>query len=519
MKLKNIIYGVGTGALALGMASCSGFLDETPKVELSVQEYYSSDDEANTAVIGLYSFMQDEQFQIGPFLVIGDDASDDCNLGNSNSEAYSWFGSPVEQIEAFETTATNWVSNQLWAQAWRAVSNCTQALASMEEKQDAIGSNYNQYMGEAHFLRALYYFFLARQYGRLPIQDHVFSYDEYFTPRATMDETWSFIEQELTTAASLLPEKSQYDDSDMGRATKGAALSLLGKVYVYQSKWQQAYDTFTQVINSGQYSLEPNYSDFFDLDHENGVESIFEIQQSISGTGWSNSNEGSILSFYEHDADPDDDVKWHSGWSMHCPTQDLVDEYEEGDPRLHATIIFKGEMFDGHINNNVASSTGYQSKKWYVPYSQRSQEDQSDQPKNVIILRYGDLLLHMAEACNELGKSSEALTYLNQVRARARNSASDTTTTTNLLPDVTTTDQTALRNAIYHERRVELACEGQRFWDINRQGRAGTIMKAYYAKYGGLKGRGWTDGKSELQPIPEAQVTLSNGTLEQNPGY
>lgn len=515
MKLNNLLY-LGLGAAMLALSSCSDFLDQNPKVTVAKQTYYSNDKEANTAIVGLYSFLQLERTEVGPIMVVGDDCSDDCTIGNSKSEAYSWFGGVAEQMISFETQPNNWLSNQSWQSIWFGISNCVQALDRLEANKEAIGNKYNQYVGEARFLRAAYYFLLTRMYGRQPLMEHTFNYEEFFTPRATIEQTWQFIEDDLKAAAELLPEKSQYEQSDLGRATKGAALTLLGKCYLYQSKWQDTYDTLLKVIQSGEYDLEPNYADVFDLDHENGIESIFEIQHSISGTGWSDANEGNILSFYEHDA-TDDGVKWHSGWSMHCPTQDLVDEYEAGDPRLKATILFPDEYFDGRVNKNIASPTGYHSKKWYVPYAQRSQKDQSDNPKNVILMRYADVLLQMAEACNELDLPDKALVYLKKVRDRARNSAQESTT--NLLPAVTTTDKEALRNAIYHERRVELACEGERFYDLVRQGRAGKVMKAYQAKYGGLKGKAWKDGKSELQPLPEAQVTLSNGNLEQNPHY
>ena len=296
---------------------------------------------------------------------------------------------------------------------------------------------------------------------------------------------------------------------------KEPANALLGKVYIYQSKFAEAYAVLKTVVESGEYRLEPNYADASTIEHENGIESIFEIQHSTTGTGWGDSNEGAMLSFYEQDADPSDPVKWHNGWSMHCPTQDLVDSYEVGDPRLHATIIFKDELFDGHINKNIASSTGYQSKKWYVPYAKRSQTDQSDNPKNIIFYRYADLLLYLAEAANELGKTDEALAYLEQVRGRARSSSADQ----NVLPVVNERDKDLLRQMIWHERRVELACEGQRFWDLVRQKRAGSVMRAYSSKYSSIKGQSFVDGKSEIFPIPGTQVTLSNGTMEQNPGY
>ena len=496
--------------------ACSeDFIDKKPLVESSADTYYSNEDEANAAIIGVYSILQNEETQLGPFMILGDDCSDNCDIGNSNSGAYSWLGSPAQELQKFEVISTNWVSNQLWTQGFKGINWATEVIDHIENNSNIPEEPKNQFLGEAHFLRALYYFFLTRQYGRLPIVDHVLSYEEYFSPRASIDSTWSFIESDLKTAAQLLPKKSEYTSTDLGRATQGAANSLLGKAYIYQGKFAEAYQVLNEVVTSGEYQLEPNYADIFTLEHENGIESIFEIQQSTTGTGWSDDNEGSILSFYEADSDPDDPIKWHNGWSMHCPTQDLVDSYEDGDPRLQATVIFPGEYYDGHVNKNVASSTGYQPKKWYVSYSQRSQLDQSDNPKNIIFIRYADVLLYLAEAANEIDKPNEALMYLEEVRARARSNAAGE----NVLPRITETGKEALREKIWHERRVELACEGQRFWDIARQGRAGTIMRAYSQTYNSIKGQSFVDGVNEIFPIPQDQVELSNGTMEQNPGY
>lgn len=512
MKTYKILLGLSL----LGLNACSDFLDKTPLVETSVQTYYSTDNEANSAIVGIYSRMQNESFQLAPFMIIGDDCSDDCDLGNNNSEAFSWLGSVGQSLQKFDNLSTNWVSNALWGQAFRGITWATQAIESITANSEHLSpAKRDQFLGEAHFMRAFYYFFLTRQYGRMPIVDHVLTYEEYYTPRASIEATWDFMAQDLETAAELLPQKSEYEAADLGRATQGAAYAMLGKVYIYQGKFQEAYDALMKVVNSKEYSLEPNYADVFTLEHENGVESVFEIQHSMSGTGWADANEGSILSFYEHDSDPDDPVKWHNGWSMHCPTQDLVDSYEEGDPRLNATVIFPGEFFDGRIHHNKASSTGYQPKKWYIPYAQRSQVDQSDCPKNIIFYRYADVLLYLAEAANELGKSAEALNFLEQVRNRARTNAADP----NILPRITETDKTKLRDLIWQERRAELACEGQRFWDVARQGRLGKVMKNYSQKYNSIKGQKFVEGKSELLPIPEDQVTLSNGAMEQNPGY
>lgn len=512
MKIQNILLGISL----LLLSACSDFLDKTPLVETAVQTYYSSDDEANSSIIGIYSRMQNESFQLAPFMIIGDDCSDDCDLGNSNSEAFSWLGSVAQSLQKFDNLSTNWVSNALWSQSFRGIAWTSQAIESITANSDKLSpAKKDQFLGEAYYMRAFYYFFLVRQYGRMPIVDHVLTYPEYYTPRATIEASWDFVVQDMEKAIGLLPKKSEYVASDLGRATQGAAYAMLGKAYIYQGKFQEAYNALMKVVSSEEYSLEPKYADIFTLEHENGMESIFEIQHGISGTGWADANEGSILSFYEHDADPDDPIKWHNGWSMHCPTQDLVNGFEANDPRMEATIIFPGEMFDGRINHNKASSTGYQPKKWYIPYTQRSQVDQSDCPKNLIFYRYADVLLYLAEASNELGKTSEALNFLEQVRGRARSNA----TSENILPEIIETDKVKLRELIWNERRVELACEGQRFWDLVRQGRAGKVMKAYSQKYNSLKGQNFVEGKSEVFPIPEDQVTLSNGAMEQNLGY
>jgi hypothetical protein len=511
MKTNNIIFLF----IIVAFCSCSDFLNKDPLVETSAETYYSTESEANDAIIGCYAISQNEAFQLGPFMILGDNCSDDCDLGNANSEAFSWLGATAQALLKFDIQPTNWVSNQLWQQSFIGINRATQILDRIADNEMIPETKKNQFMGEAFYLRAFYYFFLARQYGSMPIIDHILTYDEYYQPRATMEETWAHIESDLKKAVELLPEKDQHDAQDLGRATKGAASTLLGKISLYQGKFAETYDALMNVVNSHQYQLEPIYADIYTLEHENGVESIYEIQHSISGTGWADSNEGSILSFYEHDADPDDLVKWHNGWSMHCPTWDLANTYEGDDPRRGATIIFEGDFFDGRIHKNTASSTGLQPKKWYIPYDQRSQIDQSDCPKNIIFARYADVLLMLAEAANELGKTNEALDFLEQVRARARSNAEKD----NVLPKVTETDKNTLRELIWHERRVELACEGQRFWDIVRQGRAGQIMQAYSQKYNSIKGQSFVEGKSELFPVPLDQITISNGTMEQNPGY
>lgn len=509
------IHTIILGLFAFVSVACSDFLDKYPTVDMASETYYLTESECNDAIMGLYSITNNGSWEDGPFLWFGENASDNATIGNSKSEGYSYHGVTGTQIENFDLLTNNSKLNDCWRQGFRGSNAATQAIVRIGENNTISEAKKNQYLGEAHFMRGFFYFFMTQQYGRLPIIDHILTYEEYYMSRGTLEETWAHIESDFKMAAQLLPERDQYSASDRGRATKGAANAMLGKAYIYQGKFQEAYDVLKIVEASAKYKLEPAYEDIYDVLNRNGVESVYEIQHHTSNQGWGDANRGNIISFFVHDADPDDPVKWHNGWALQCPTQDLVDSFEPGDPRLAATVIFTGEFFDGRIHNNVASSTGYLQKKWYVPYDYRSQTDQSDLPRNHITYRYADVIMFLAEAANEIGRSSEALAYLEQIRGRARASSSDP----DVLPVITETGKDALRNLIWKERRSEFACEGQRFWDLARQGRAGTVMRAYAEKYNTAKGKNFVDGRNEIFPVPLSEITASNGGLVQNPGY
>jgi len=169
---------------------------------------------------------------------------------------------------------------------------------------------------------------------------------------------------------------------------------------------------------------------------------------------------------------------------------------------------------DGKIADVGNSETGYMNKKAYLKESEFPPTgDPIHSGKNEIKLRYGMLLLWYAEAANENGNSQQALEALNRMRSRARQSVS------NILPDITITDKDQLRAEIWHEQRVEYGMENHRFFDLVRQGRAGTVLRAYAEKYNTVKGRAFTDGVHELFPIPQSEIDLSQGRLTQNPGY
>jgi hypothetical protein len=298
-----------------------------------------------------------------------------------------------------------------------------------------------------------------------------------------------------------LPEKSGYAAADLGRASKGAAKGLLAKLYMLRKDYPKAELYCQEIIGSTQYSLQPKYSDNFLPVGENGRESVFEFNAAaldpidgVTGPG----------------ATPYNMIQGvrgipNLGWGFNRPSDNLVSSFENGDPRREATVIYVGEVLpDGSTqvqDNPEIIGERYNQKAWVPAHSGL----QDNGPGNIRVLRYSDILLLAAEALNENGKPAEALVYLNQVRKRARG------TNNFILPDVTTTTQSELREKIYKERRVELALEQHRWFDLLRWGRAGSVMQAL--------GKTFVGGKHELMPIPQTEIDLTSEKIKQNPMY
>lgn len=287
-----------------------------------------------------------------------------------------------------------------------------------------------------------------------------------------------------------------YGASEAGKATKGAALGLHAKVCMYRKKWADVLNYTNQVTTLSVYSLFPNYEALFRVPNENSSESVFEIQAAliVGNPGASNSQYSQVQGVRGATG---------GGWGFNVPTSDLASSYETGDPRRDATIIFRGETTpQGDVIPPTGDNPMYNQKS-YVPFSMFVSGYNEGCQQNIRVLRYADILLMNAEAANELGNSAQAIASLELVRARARagNNA--------ILPKVTTTDQTQLRNAIWKERRSELAMEFDRYFDVIRQGRGATVFGP----------KGWKAGKNEVWPIPQNEIENSAGVLTQNPGY
>ena len=360
-----------------------------------------------------------------------------------------------------------------------------------------------RYIAEAEFVQAYVYFDLVRLWGDIPKVKTL--NPERTMPRSPASEIYNeIIIPNLEDAVAVLPEKSQYPDEDMGRATKGAAKALLARVYLHLHDYTNAEKYAAEVIESGQYQLDPVWTNVFSVNNEFGSGSIFELGALPMGFSQGGNQYGNTQGVRGT-------PNW--GWGFGRPSWDYLNSFEPGDPRLDGSVIFLGEVLNGETieGSNLTSDTTYDNQGNITEiecYNQKVYVEGSTGPQdgfghNRRLIRYADVLLVAAEADNELGNTDQALEYLNMVRARARQGNNT------ILPDVSERDQSQLRQLIWTERRHELAFEDHRYFDLMRQGRMAEVL-------GPL---GFTAGKNELLPIPQQEIDLSEGKMQQNPNW
>ncbi len=440
------------------------FLDRNPYIGSSAGNFYQTAEDAEAATIACYAPLQVEISDGAHFRwYFGDVVSDDSDKGGSGDT----------------------------------------------DEPDLLG--FGHFLGEAQFLRAYWYFNLVTTFGGVPLVTKTLAPSEYAQPRATADEVWAQIVADLEEAAANLPEKSAYSTSQTGRATRGAANALLAKAHLYQGNWADCRARCEEVVGSGEYFLDPNYGNIFTEAGENGPGSIWEIQYANNSGGnggaqfWS---EGTYTNVFQRARGS------FSGYGFNLPTQDFVDEFEVWEEQIGPNLVEKTDARLGYtvykLGDNASDwgeltedATGmphqYYPRKFFNPAAELAPfgDPNPNGGSNDRIIRLADVLLMHAEACQQLGDESTAVASLNMVRSRA---------SVPLIVEGSVSGP-ALLDAIWHERRVELGLEGHRFFDLVRQGRAADVLE------------GFVPGKSELFPIPTAEITLSNGQLTQNPGY
>lgn len=471
------------------------FLDRKPLGQLTYENFFQTADQAVQATNAVYNQFRAWDCISLPYLGCTDIISDDSDKGSTPNDAPS-----LAELDDFTFDPANNNVGAVWRGYYRVIARANLAIREIPNV-DMDAALRDRLVGECKFLRAYSYLLLSQWFGELPIITEPIGGDAYYSQtRQPVEAVYAQIERDLVDAIQVLPEKSKYASADLGRATKGAARGILAKLYMVKKDYIKAEQYCLDIINSNEYSLLTRYSDNFIRIGEHGAESIFEIganalPAAVAGPG----------------ATPYNMVQGvrgipNLGWGFNRPSDNLVSSYENGDPRREATVIYVGEVLpDGSTqvqDNPEIVGERYNQKAWVPAHAGL----QDNGPGNIRILRYSDILLLAAEALNENTKPAAALQYLNQVRKRARG------TNNFILPDVTVTDQTLLRDRIYRERRVELAMEQHRWFDLLRWGRAASVMSAV----GKIN---FVPGKHELLPIPQSEIDLTEGLLLQNPMY
>lgn len=468
----------------LMLSSCESDLNVVPQDKISKDDFLTNPKYAVEVVNSAYNQMLNFEMYSFAWIGITSITSDDADKGSSDGDA----GTDKDKLDNLELDPTLRSFNDIWKQRYAGIYRCNEGIyylnqVSLDESLKL------RYIGELKFLRAMFYFDLVRCFGGVPVvadkiditNEDIINKTVYL--RKSKAETYQQIEKDLLEAIQTLP--LQYGSTEIGRATKGAAQGLLAKVYMYEEKWNDAYTMAGNVITSGLYDLLPEYANVWREVGENGKESLFEIQATLGKgvNGYTDVQSGRGTPDY--------------GWGFNTPTTNLVNAYEPNDKRKAGTIIFTGQvLWDGFQTPTV----GWANPRYnYKAYQSRSAEtwndNKSETAKNVRLLKYSDILLVRAEAAMHINQTTEALNQINAIRKRAGLEALKTLTL----------DQ------VYRERRLEMAMEHDRWFDIVRTGKAQAAMAAV--------GKIFVLGKHELYPIPEEQITLSKGLLTQNPNY
>jgi hypothetical protein len=450
--------------VAAMLPGCEKFLDEDLQGQRSDQQFFKTANDAELAITGIYNVMSFSNSD-DRIWVFGDIASDDAEKGGIPGDQ-----ADIGLIDDFNVTTDNGNLETTWAICYEGVSRANKLLDNIDGI-DMDVERRNQIKGEAKFLRAYFYYWLVNIFGDIPVHLTTPTVEELQRAATPVAEVWStVIIPDLTEAVILLP--ATFAGTDLGRATSTAANAFLAKAYLFTEQWSLSEIAAMKVVNSG-LQLASVYKDNFTAATKDNPEVIFAVR---------------------HLSDQDPMLgnrlnQWfapraQNGYGFNVPTQSFVDEFEktsEGvyDPRLDYTVGRDGQPWldEGVMFDPEWSPTGYLQKKYLQPLAEVPKETKADGQLHYIFLRYSDVLLMLSEALNEQGKTGEAEQYINLVRTRARESylydsnlPGYGTIPADLLPDITGSSQSSLRDAIRHERRVELGFEFHRYFDIIRYG-------------------------------------------------
>lgn len=513
MKLKYCLISL---VLLLATSCNDGFLDRAPKDEQSEVSFWRDGEDAVKYTTGTYRYLIAPENHI---------IMTDCYTDNA---VPIHVGAEQGQLSSGTATASNPHFKQVWQKAYDGIRRCDIYFenignVTMDEDKKVILT------GEMTFIRAFNYATLLKYFGGVPLLTHALVLNEPIPARNTEEEVYNFIVQELDKAAEVLPIQ-RTEASEVGRATKGAALSLKAKMSIYLHKYDVAAKTAKEVMDLGVYGLFENYGNLFLPEYENNKEVIFDRQ--YVENAYDNVTGSDIDQYF--------DPLMMGGWEAISPSQDLLDAYpckdgksikesklynpekpfENRDPRLAFSILWDGETIAGKVydsnkmGDGNCTRTGYTMRKYINP---KIDGNAAYGWTNFIYIRYADILLTYAEAQNELsGPDASVYAAINQVRQR---------TSVELPPLETGLNKEQMRDAIRLERRLEFTFEGIHLFDTRswKTTEADVKKPVYGKKVNGkhvlVEQRNFNPDRDYLWAIPLTEIDLSKGTLIQNPGY
>jgi hypothetical protein len=486
--MKKLLYTLIAFVGILALPSCEKFLSVDPPYAQDAENFFQTPEDFERALVGAYDLLQ------GSFLTlwIGEIASDNAIAGGESVN-------DSKGLHDIDNMTHGGVNAELRSVFRWNYTGITRANYILEHQDNIDFPGKAHIIAEAKFLRAYYYFELVKFFGDVPlILDKRIGIEEARTiPRSPKEEVYAQIEADLSAAAAVLnPIAAQ-----KGRATQGAAKSLLGKVYLYQNKFTQAAEILEEVIASGQYSLYQDYTQLFSVAAEANPETIFDIEY----TGLEGGSYGCLICLEGNAAVGFQGIRQYNGPvygdgnSYNLPTQELYAAFSPIDLRRDATVLDIDAFIAAQPNAasityaiGAGGHTGYYNNKYIKRQGEIGLPDNDlTSPVNYRVLRYADVLLMAAEANYQIGNASRATQLVNQVRSRAG------------IPGASINNI----QKVYNERRMELSGEGLRFFDLVRTGQAAQYIP------------GFVVGKHELFPIPQVEIDLAGGNWTQNPGY
>ncbi len=550
--------------------ACSkDFVETEPIAQSTEVTFYKTMAGVESGVTACYSVLTAiKTFDLDILMTMGSIASDEAEAGAAGKTDVIEY-QHVDQL-AYTSAEAN-VLDRPYGFIYRGIMYCNTVLTKIPEFQRSDDpDNYDSLLlqkryGEASFMRAFYYFTLTQIYGGVPLIDHLLTGSEYNQSRAEISDLYDFIKSDLHVAIANLPTHTEWGADNIGRASKGAAEALLAKVFLYESSyakyctddgtynglgvsrfqgmsehWDSAAYWAEQVIASDNYGLigengerfntwrDPDpaiantggYQYIFMLAADNSKEGVFEIQSATDGEEWFDTKGEAYIRWCAPRVLNIGGTTQDYGWGWWCPTDFLVNQYETGDPRYKATVMEEGDTLlhtTGWVTANFdALRDGTGLHRATRKYECSPAEFWSlglgweEGPINIKLIRYADVLLFASEAYFEMDNTEKALEYINLVRKRARMSGPDGDAGNPKELTAITHDD------IVHERLVELALEGHRFWDLVRWNLAKTYLDHTLADGTAVT---FIKGTHEFYPIPDEEISQSKGTIKQYPGW